>query len=47
VPMGAIIVCGCMMIGLPLATWIRFAAWLALGLGIYAMYGRHRAPNQE
>jgi APA family basic amino acid/polyamine antiporter len=43
VPIGAIIVCGCMMIGLPLATWLRFAVWLALGLCIYALYGRRRS----
>ncbi len=42
VPIGAIIVCGCMMIGLPLATWLRFAVWLGLGLCIYALYGRDR-----
>lgn len=43
VPIGAIIVCGCMMIGLPLATWFRFAVWLALGLFVYALYGRRTA----
>jgi APA family basic amino acid/polyamine antiporter len=28
-----------LMKDLPLATWIRFAAWLAVGLLIYAFYG--------
>lgn len=28
---------------LPHLTWIRFAAWLALGLVFYATYGRHRS----
>lgn len=31
-----------LMFGLPLDTWLRFAAWLALGLAIYLSYGmRH------
>lgn len=41
VPIGAIVVCGIMMLGLPLATWLRFALWLALGVVIYLVYGRH------
>ena len=31
-----------LMFGLPLDTWIRLGAWLAIGLAIYALYGaRH------
>lgn len=31
-----------LMLGLPLDTWVRFAAWLAVGLAIYSLYGsRH------
>lgn len=41
VPIGAIIVCGTMMIGLPAATWGRFALWLAIGVILYVTYGRH------
>ena len=29
-----------MMYGLPLDTWLRLLIWMALGLGIYAFYGR-------
>ncbi|WRP18076.1 amino acid permease [Carboxydochorda subterranea] len=28
---------------LPRLTWMRFAAWLAMGLILYATYGRHRS----
>jgi basic amino acid/polyamine antiporter, APA family len=31
-----------LMLGLPLDTWVRLAVWLAIGLGIYVVYGaRH------
>ena len=33
VPMGAILMCGCLMAELPWVTWLRFVIWLALGLG--------------
>jgi APA family basic amino acid/polyamine antiporter len=39
----------CLMLGLPLDTWIRFGIWLVIGLAIYSFYGtRHSrlaAPN--
>jgi APA family basic amino acid/polyamine antiporter len=28
-----------LMLGLPLDTWLRFGAWLMIGLGVYAFYG--------
>ncbi|HEX7115114.1 MAG TPA: amino acid permease [Steroidobacter sp.] len=40
VPIGAILVCGYMALGLPTATWMRFGVWLLIGLAIYALYGR-------
>jgi APA family basic amino acid/polyamine antiporter len=28
-----------LMLGLPIDTWLRFGAWLVIGLGVYAFYG--------
>jgi APA family basic amino acid/polyamine antiporter len=39
VPIGAILVCAYMAVGLPAATWWRFGLWLLLGLVIYWTYG--------
>jgi APA family basic amino acid/polyamine antiporter len=38
-PIIAIVACVFLMIQLPLVTWIRFLAWLGLGLVLYAAYG--------
>jgi APA family basic amino acid/polyamine antiporter len=43
VPIAAIVICFCLILALPPATWIRSAIWLALGLLIYALYGRKTA----
>ncbi|MEH2513826.1 APA family basic amino acid/polyamine antiporter [Nitrobacteraceae bacterium AZCC 1564] len=32
-----------LMLGLPLDTWMRLAVWLAVGLTIYALYGRQHS----
>jgi APA family basic amino acid/polyamine antiporter len=32
-----------LMLGLPLDTWVRLAVWLAIGLGIYLVYGSRRS----
>ncbi|MGH9559025.1 MAG: amino acid permease, partial [Bryobacteraceae bacterium] len=42
VPLISIACCVILMLGLPLLTWLRFFAWLLIGLAIYFMYSRHR-----
>lgn len=42
VPVGAIVICGYMAVGLPTATWWRFGCWVVLGLVIYGAYGARR-----
>jgi APA family basic amino acid/polyamine antiporter len=40
VPILGILICGYMMAGLPLDTWLRLIVWMALGLLIYFGYSR-------
>jgi APA family basic amino acid/polyamine antiporter len=48
VPMAGIVCCIAMMALLPVDTWIRLLAWLAIGLLIYFFYGkRHSRLHQE
>jgi APA family basic amino acid/polyamine antiporter len=35
--------CVLLMAGLPIITWLRFFAWLAIGLVIYFFYSRKRS----
>jgi APA family basic amino acid/polyamine antiporter len=42
-PLLGIGLCGALMLALPLVTWIRFFVWLALGLGIYFLYGKEHS----
>jgi APA family basic amino acid/polyamine antiporter len=37
-----------LMLGLPLDTWLRFGAWLVIGLAVYAFYGiRHSKVRKQ
>jgi APA family basic amino acid/polyamine antiporter len=35
------------MYALPMESWLRLAVWLALGLVIYFIYGRHNSKLQH
>jgi APA family basic amino acid/polyamine antiporter len=43
VPLAGIAMCGGLMLSLPLLTWIRFFVWMAIGMGIFLLYGRHHS----
>jgi APA family basic amino acid/polyamine antiporter len=43
IPLLAIASCGYLMASLPLVTWLRFGVWLAVGMGLYAFYGRRHS----
>jgi len=42
-PIISILLCGGLMAGLTVITWIRFVVWLALGLVIYIGFSRHHS----
>jgi APA family basic amino acid/polyamine antiporter len=42
-PVLSVMFCILLMSGLPILTWLRFFAWLAIGLTIYFLYSRHRS----
>jgi APA family basic amino acid/polyamine antiporter len=41
----SIVCCLVLMLSLPLETWIRFFAWLIIGLFIYFLYSRKRTAE--
>jgi len=43
VPLGGMLSCLYLMSGLPHDTWYRLAIWLAIGLAIYFLYGKHHS----
>jgi basic amino acid/polyamine antiporter, APA family len=42
-PLVSVVLCGGLMTGLTVITWVRFVVWLALGLVIYFLYSRRRS----
>jgi APA family basic amino acid/polyamine antiporter len=43
VPVMGILICGYMMSGLPLDTWLRLLIWMGLGIAIYFLFGRRHS----
>ena len=43
VPGLAVLACLYLMLNLPLETWLRFGAWMAIGFAVYGFYGRTRS----
>ena len=42
-PVASVLACVWLMLNLPVQTWIRFVVWMAIGLVLYAVYGRRRS----
>ena len=42
-PILSVIFCILLMAGLPILTWLRFFAWLIIGMAVYWLYSRHRS----
>jgi basic amino acid/polyamine antiporter, APA family len=42
-PLAGILICATLMLSLPILTWIRFFVWMAIGMLIYYVYGRHHS----
>lgn len=42
-PILGFIACGYMMYSLPIATWVAFGVWMAVGLVVYFLYGMRRS----
>ncbi len=47
VPIGGILVCFGMMVGLPGATWLRLLVWFLIGLVVYFLYARKHAKTPD
>ena len=43
VPILGILFCLLLMSGLPIFTWLRLLIWMAIGIAIYFLYGRHHS----
>jgi basic amino acid/polyamine antiporter, APA family len=47
VPIMGILLCLLLMLSLPAENWLRLLVWLALGLAIYFLYGRHHSVMHD
>ena len=46
-PILGVLFCIALMLSLPIETWIRFIAWLVIGLAIYFIYGKSHSRLQH
>ncbi|TDB86074.1 amino acid permease [Actinomadura sp. KC216] len=47
IPILSVLACLFVMINLPVETWLRFLAWLAIGIVVYALYGYRNSRLQR
>jgi APA family basic amino acid/polyamine antiporter len=47
VPILGMLICFYLMVGLPIATWIRLVVWLTIGMLIYVGYAYRNLRRQE
>ncbi|TDD34791.1 amino acid permease [Actinomadura sp. KC06] len=47
IPILSVLACLFVMINLPVETWLRFLAWLGIGIVIYALYGYRKSRLQR
>ncbi len=47
VPILGVLMCGALMLSLPILTWIRFFIWMGLGFLIYLLYGKGHSRLQH
>ena len=45
VPIAGVLVCGCLLAGMPLRTWTVYGIWVTLGIAIYLAYGGRSAAR--
>ncbi|MBX5495615.1 MAG: amino acid permease [Bryobacteraceae bacterium] len=45
VPMLSVACCLILMLGLPVATWLRFFVWIGIGLAVYFLFSRRNTAN--
>jgi APA family basic amino acid/polyamine antiporter len=45
VPIAGVLVCGCLLAGMPLRTWTVYGIWVTLGIAIYLVYGGRSAAR--
>lgn len=46
-PIASVLASLWLMINLPTETWLRFAAWMVLGVVIYGVYGRRHSTMHQ